>query len=465
MKKNLLKIMSVLCAGAMSFSMLAACKSGGDDGKGGSGAKVTLSVWCTDEDSELTEQLCNKYIQENNKTNLTILYGICSESSAATTVTSDPQNGPDVFAFASDQLNNLAKSGCLASFTDTGSDNSVYAQITREHLSSAVEAATVSYKTINADGTITEVNKGIQAFPITSDNSYFLYYDKSVLTETDVQTFQGIFDKISTNANYQFYMDHDNGFYGAGFYFAYEDVNYTEYYDNALNTIARDVNWDNENGLKATKAIEYIYNGCGHGQGFFVSGDDSVVKAGFAAPVGQKKVVAGITGTWNDVAIKQALGSNYAVAELPKFTDGESSAETQMGAFCGYKLMGVNKTKDADTVREATLLAQYLTNEQSQIKRYEMRNLLPSNKAALESTTVAASPITAIIKARATNTTIYRAQKNVPDTIWDSIAAIGTDASDSSSTKTAQELLTTSAEALQGSVKTSAQYKATELGL
>lgn len=50
----------------------------------------------------------------------------------------------------------------------------------------------------------------LYGYPMTADNGYFLYYDKSVLSEEDVQTLDGILAKAN-EAGKKVFMDVSNG--------------------------------------------------------------------------------------------------------------------------------------------------------------------------------------------------------------------------------------------------------------
>lgn len=97
-------------------------------------------------------------------------------------------------------------------------------------------------------------------------------------------------------------------------------------------------------------------------------------------------ICAGISGTWVAAALKERLGDNYAAAKLPTFTvDGE---QVQMGSFLGCKIIGVNTQTQYPV--EAMDLAEYLTSEAAQIRRYEVRGYGPSNLNAAASEAVSA---------------------------------------------------------------------------
>ena len=81
------------------------------------------------------------------------------------------------------------------------------------------------------------------------------------------------------------------------------------------------------------------------------------------------------SGTWKAAEVEEVLGENMGVAALPNVSiDGN---EVTMKAFMGSKAVGVNPT--SDNMEVAMALAAYLTNEESQLAHYEMRNVLPSN--------------------------------------------------------------------------------------
>lgn len=111
----------------------------------------------------------------------------------------------------------------------------------------------------------------------------------------------------------------------------------------------------------------------------FVTGDDAVLKGGIGSTI-----AAGVSGTWNAEDIKSILGDNYAATKLPTFTLGDE--QVQMGSFAGYKLVGVNSQTKAPV--EAMNLAEWLTNEQNQILRFETRAMGPSNIKAANSSAV-----------------------------------------------------------------------------
>lgn len=132
--------------------------------------------------------------------------------------------------------------------------------------------------------------------------------------------------------------------------------------------------FNSANGLAAARAIQEL---AAHPA--FISDDDWVLVSGIGGTI-----AAGVSGIWNAEDIMAKLGSNYGAVKLPTFTmDGR---QVQMGSFGGYKLVGVNSTiTDVDKLIIAMDLADFLTNEQSQITRFYWHAMGPSNaRAALD---------------------------------------------------------------------------------
>ncbi|MDP4119549.1 MAG: extracellular solute-binding protein, partial [Bacillota bacterium] len=125
-----------------------------------------------------------------------------------------------------------------------------------------------------------------------------------------------------------------------------------------------------------------------------------------------------IDGTWDSVAIKSALGKNFAVAKLP--TININGTATQTISLMGYKMLGVNKnTKYPNT---AHALAQFLTDKTSQIDRVKDLGWGPSNKEAQQDPAAKNDPAIQAVQ--------EQAQYSLPQTVmvgtfWDPMAAIG----------------------------------------
>ena len=100
-----------------------------------------------------------------------------------------------------------------------------------------------------------------------------------------------------------------------------------------------------------------------------------------------------LSGPWSKNDVEKALGDNMAVAAYPKIDFG--SGEKQMKAFLGVKLFAVNQ--QAKSPVAALTLADYLSNETSQMKEFEGFGIVPSNKTLQSDSKVASDAVTAAV--------------------------------------------------------------------
>ena len=236
--------------------------------------------------------------------------------------------------------------------------------------------------------------------PMTADNGYFLYYDRSVVSDEDAGSFDTLL-AAAEKAGKKVQIDISNGWYLAGFFLG---NGCTLTLDENGNQIC---DFNSEKGLQAAEAIRAI---CNHPA--YTSGDDTVLQGGMG-----DAICAGISGTWVAAAMKEKLGDNYAAAKLPTFTvDGE---QVQMGSFLGCKILGVN-TQTQHPV-EAMELAEYLTSEDAQIRRYEVRGYGPSNLNAAASEEVSADVALSALAAQSE----FGVSQHVLGTFWTPAEAFG----------------------------------------
>ena len=360
------------------------------------GETVTLKVWGSQEDQELLGVLVENFKAANPDTTWDISLGVVGEPDAKARYLEDPAAAADVFAFSNDQLLDLVNADALYEVTRN------LDAIVAANSAGSIESATL-------DGVL-------YGYPMTADNGYFLYYDKSVLSEEDVQTLDGILAKAN-EAGKKVFMDVSNGWYIASFFLG------------AGCTLGLDENgkqtcdFNNEAGVAAGEAIRAFT-----ADPAFLTGDDSVLTGGMG-----DTICAGVSGTWNAAAIQEKLGENYAACKLPTFTlNGE---QVQMSSFIGTKLIGVN-TQTAHPV-EAMMLAEFLTNEEAQQLRFEMREIGPSNSNVAASEEVQAN---IALAALAEQSQYGVSQKYVLGNFWTPSEAFGL-AMENQSTDDMQSLL------------------------
>ena len=357
---------------------------------------VTLKVWGSQEDQEMLTGMIEEFKAANPGTNWTIELGVVGEPDARTKYLEDPEAAADVFAFPNDQVMDLVNAGALYEVT-INKDAIVAANI-----QSAVDSATVDGK--------------LYGFPMTADNGYFMYYDKSVFSEEDVKSLDKMLE-VAQAASKSVFMDVSNGWYIASFFIGagnkFEMVDGKQVLD-----------FNNETGVKVGEAIKAFT-----AHPAFLTGDDNVLKAGLGTTI-----AAGVSGTWNAGDISTILGANYGAAKLPEFTLGGVS--TQMGSFAGFKLMGVNSLTMYP--EEAFALAEFLTNEANQVKRFEVRKLGPANKNAAQNEAVLAD---VALSALAQQAPYAMSQNSVAGTYWGPAEAFGLALENKDYTMSIQEML------------------------
>lgn len=263
------------------------------------------------------------------------------------------------------------------------------------------------------------MNDKLYAYPMTADNGYFLYYDASVLSAEDVQSMDTMLEKAAA-AGKKFMMSVNDAWYIYSFYAGAGLV--ATLADDGINTVC---NWNEAPGADVTQAILDIAANPG-----FKSGAD----ADIVSAIKDGSCCAAISGTWNASTAEEAWGEGYAATKLPTYTlNGE---QVQMGSFSGYKLVGVNP--HSANVGVAMMLADFITNEDNQIKRFNDRKLGPSNINANSTEAVQSAPAIAALAEQSSYATLQRVGANY----WSSAASLGEIlASGDTQGKTTQQLM------------------------
>lgn len=323
-----------------------------NEGSGDAGSVVELTVWSESDNFEMMEGMIAAFKEEyagQAEFNISLVHQ--PDASTKDTLLSDVHNGADVFSMPDDQLLGLIAAGALSPVPES--------KVAEENLPEAVAAATH--------------NDILYAYPYTADNGFFLYYDKDYFSEEDVKTLDGIL-AVAEAEGKKFSMEFNSGWYmyaffgGTGLEFGLNDDGVTNY-----------CNWNSTEG--AIKGVDIVESMLGYtASPAFLSQSDS----SFVDSIKSGEVIAGISGVWNAIGVKEAWGNDYGACKLPEFTC--AGKQVQMSSFTGYKMYGVNAY--SDNVEWAHKLAQWLTNEENQTIRFEVRNQGPSNIKAAASDSV-----------------------------------------------------------------------------
>ncbi len=357
---------------------------------------VKLTVWVSESDRTFAGKVVEDFKKAHPDKNYQFVIDVQGENDVATRVLNDVENAADVFSYANDQLSKLINGDALAKIAGARLD-----RIEDEIDDVAMESATIEVK-----GT-----EGVYGIPYT-DNTFFLYYNKSVLSETDVESIDGILSKCDATKKFAFPMD--DGWYSTAFYFG-KGLGYDVEYDDNLAETQITCEFGNETGVKVTEAMFSLVKD----SRMKADADDSKITAGF----NDGSVIAAVTGIWNKTTIEGYLGDNFAAAKLPTYTFDKGKAteeQVQLVSFAGYKLMGVNNYSKNKT--DAMDFAEFYTNKENQIKHFEERGFVPTNEDARETEKVQADVCAKAITQQLRHS---KTQKEVPSTLWVPMEGLG----------------------------------------
>ena len=302
--------------------------------------EVTLTVWAPAEDqseeSPWLQTMCDNFAQMHPEYDITWEFVAVSAADAKNMILGDPWNGPDVYMFANEQLGELVQANALAPIT-----GNVLEQV--EAGTSATMLSSVTF------------DDAVYGIPY-AGNTWWLYYDKSVFSESDIKSLETMLEKgkVAFRLN--------NGWYFGSFYFA----NGCSMFGPNGNEPSRGFDFSGEKAVAVTNyLVDLVKNPnfvCDDGGNGLVGIRDGTIKAF-------------VSGDWEAEPVKEALGENFGAAQLPCITiDGQ---QKQLRAFAGSKAIGVNP--NSDNLIASYLFAMYLGSAEGQKLRYEMCGVIPCN--------------------------------------------------------------------------------------
>ncbi|MBQ5676249.1 MAG: extracellular solute-binding protein, partial [Lachnospiraceae bacterium] len=209
MKKKLLALF-------LATSMVAAMTGCGNNKAASTGATgsdatatgevkdITLKVWCPQNQIEtgIMEEQQKAFAAEHPEWNITWDTSIVGEDVAKTELLKDVDAGADVFFYASDQLLEMVDAGAIAQLGGKAEE------LVQTTISDSVKATVM-------------VGDEIYGIPFTH-NTFFMYYDKTLLDENDITSIENIMAKETPDGVYNLYFESAGGwklgayYYGAG---------------------------------------------------------------------------------------------------------------------------------------------------------------------------------------------------------------------------------------------------------
>lgn len=330
---------------------LGGCSSAEADGQG---ENVRLMVWSPSADQskdsgEWLQKACSNFAQLHPEWNITFVYGVADEASAASQVAQDADASADVFMFANDTLTTMTDANALAKFGGKYRE-----QIEATNSQEVLDSLTM-------DGELYGV-------PFTT-NTWFMYYDKSVFTEEDVKNLDTMLEKGVVSFPFT------NSWYLPAFYLGNGCTLFGDGTDEAAGV--------DFGGEKAVEVTNYLIDLMAD-PNFVVDADGSGM-----AGLSDGSINAIFSGSWDAASVQEALGDNMGVAALPTYT--LNGKEVQMLAYAGSKAIGVNP--NSKNMVAAVELAVYLGSAEAQQLHYDLRAVIPCNTDLLKSETLAADPL------------------------------------------------------------------------
>ena len=381
------RAVAVLLAGVMTLGLAAAGLTGcGNDSAEGGTENVRLMVWSPQNDQskdngEWLQTMCNNFAEEHPEWNITFVYGVADEASAAEQVAQDPEASADVFMFANDTLTTMTDANALAKFGGKYREE-IEATNTQEVLDS-----------LTMDGDLYGV-------PFTT-NTWFMYYDKSVFSEEDVKNLDTMLEKGVVSFPFV------NSWYLPAFYIGNGCTLFGDGTDESAG-----VDFGGQNAVDVTNYLIDLEQN----ENFKI--DD--LGSGIAG-LRDGSINAMFTGSWDANSIKEILGDNMGVASLPTFTlNGE---EHQMKAYAGSKAIGVNP--NSKNMEAAIALAVYLGSAESQRAHYEMCGTIPCNTELLADESISSDPVVTAQNDTFNNTSILQPFVSKMNNCWTPVENLG----------------------------------------
>lgn len=371
--------------------------------------KVNLKVWAPENQIQTgtIKAMCDSFNELHPEWDITFTIEAQGEDTCKENVLKDVAAAADVYFFASDQLQELVNAGAIARLGGTTET------MVKEEIAPSVTA------------TVTAEDGNIYAIPFTH-NTFFMFYDKTILSEDDITSVEKIMAKETADDVYNFCFDSAGGwklgawYYGAG----------CTIYGESQNDYAAGANWNNATGLAVTNyLVDLISNPkCAYA--------DDVNVSELAA---DHRIGAWFDGSWNYNLYKDALGDDLGLAVIPTFNpDGN---DYQLKGFYSSKAIGVNP--QSANAQVAVALAAYLGNEENQLKRYVETAQIPANINAGAADEVQADVLAKVIVKEANEASVMQpTNAEFSSRYWSNAGAIATEIRNGSLTKeNAQERL------------------------
>jgi len=321
---------------------------------------ASLVLWGSEDDQTMLKEMAASFIELHPT--YTIEVRVTGADKAKDAALQDLDAAADVFQIAHDQLGALVEAGAVYPNTMYGD------RIATDDAPAALTAATY-------DGTVYGYPNAIE--------TYFLYYNTSVFKADDVKSLDKMLE-VASAAGKTVGFDMANNYFNVAFWFANGCT--------LFGANGTDISGSTFNGAEGLAVAKYIAT-------LKAAGLENINDGDATTALTNGTLAAQVTGSWKATDYKTALGDNYGVAPLPTIKiDG---TDKQMVSFSGVKLYVV---KSSTKYPEAAMqLADFLSNQENQLKAFNDRGNLPINIVAASDPAVTADATVAAQVAQSAN--------------------------------------------------------------
>ena len=328
------KIIALLLLLVMTVSLFASCgesnntntSTGGESTTASGGTTVpegdsVIRVWVGEESVEFYQTVCNEYVAAHSDFGYTVEVKGMDTGTIAGVITNDPKAAADIYTVAHDNIGKLAATQCAKPITES----SLVSQVVSENPESFQK---VIYSTLNGQ-------KYLYGVPYISQ-ALFMYYNKSLVTEEQAQSFEGLKEAAAAAGTKAITVIGDDGFNMSFALLATKVSDHSttvKIYEGAESVSGGSKGTSNCQGDDTVAIFRWLQDYAADPNGFKWASPD-----GWDADLDKsnKGVLAVIGGAWHYNTAKAALGeTNLGIALIPTFTLTEASVEGLTGAKAG----------------------------------------------------------------------------------------------------------------------------------
>ena len=329
---------------------------------------VNLTIWGGESNDSITfiKTVAADFKKANPGSNYNITVKPVSESSVSGDWEQNPNTAADLAIAADDQIPSMVSSDRLVSLEQLSAKKipGLKDHVVERNLPEAIDAVTQ--------------NDATYGFPVSASNGFVLYYNAKYLTEDDVTSFDKLLAGIhraseTAGRNLTFGYPYNSGWYLDGWF---HGAGFTAHGEAGQTYVTCDWN-KTEGAVKGVDAAAAMVK-LAHGQykQHWSAAKDSALLTR-VQDGSTNEVAALISGTWVYNNLVKAWGENAKAAVLPSYHLDAPNTDVRMHSVKGFKVAVVNKAK-ANAVAAARF-AEFMTNYESQVLRYDMVNEAPSN--------------------------------------------------------------------------------------